>query len=134
MLFEVLAPVLQDDGLLAAGGGLLYCICVGALFVIIVAGMWKMFEKGGQPGWASIIPIFNIYVMTKLVGRPWWWLLLLLIPFVGFVVWIIMMIDLAKSFGHGIGFAIGLILFPFIFYLILGFGDSEYVGAAGGHI
>ena len=72
--------------------------------------MWKVFTKAGQPGWASIIPIYNLYIWCKIVGRPWWWILLMLIPFVNFIICIILCIDLAKSFGKGVGFGIGLAL------------------------
>src|SRR5438094_3620519 len=72
-----------------------------ALFIIVA--MWKVFTKAGQPGWASIIPIYNLYVSCKIVGRPWWWILLMLIPFVNFIILIILCIDLAKSFGKRSG-------------------------------
>ena len=64
----------------------------------------------------------------KIVGRPWWWLILAMIPFVNFIFAIIINIDLAKSFGKGVGFAIGLILLAPIFIMILGFGDARYQG------
>jgi hypothetical protein len=90
--------------------------------------LWKIFSKAGQPGWASIVPIYNYIVWCKIVGRPAWWVLLLLICFPIF--YIILSIDLAKSFGKGVGFGIGLILLPFIFALILGFGSAQYQGPA----
>jgi len=96
--------------------------------VLMVASGWKVFSKAGQPGWAILIPIFNTYITLKVIGRPWWWLLLLFIPFVNFIIWILMMLNLAKSFGKGVGFAIGLIFLPFIFYPILGFGNANYHG------
>lgn len=99
-------------------------------FILLIVGMWKMYEKAGKPGWASIIPIYNIWVLLEIVGRPVWWLLLMLIPFVNFVIWIIIAIDLSKSFGHDILFALGLMLFPEIFYIVLGFGSSTYRGPA----
>src|SRR5678816_3398799 len=57
--------------------------------LLIIVAMWKVFTKAGQPGWASIIPIYNLYIWCKIVGRPWWWILLMLIPFVNFIVAII---------------------------------------------
>jgi hypothetical protein len=69
--------------------------------LVVIVAMWKVFTKAGQPGWASIIPIYNLYIWCKIVGRPWWWILLMLIPFVNFIVAIILCIDLAKSFGKG---------------------------------
>ena len=47
-----------------------------ALIVLVLAGWWKMFEKAGQPGWAAIIPIYNLYILLKIAGRPGWWLIL----------------------------------------------------------
>jgi hypothetical protein len=91
-----------------------------------IVALWKVFTKAGQPGWASIIPIYNLYIWCKIVGRPAWWILLWLICFPIF--YIILSIDLAKSFGKGIGFGIGLIFLPFIFLLILGFGSAQYQG------
>jgi hypothetical protein len=103
-----------------------------ALVVLIVAGWWQIFTKAGEEGWKAIIPIYNLIVLLKIVGREWWWILLMLIPFVNLIVWILISLDLAKSFGRGVGFAIGLIFLPFVFALILGFGSDTYRGAAAG--
>ena len=104
---------------------------VGLLIaLLLIVAMWKVFTKAGQPGWASIIPIYNLYVWCKIVGRPWWWILLMLIPFVNFIVGIILCIDMAKSFGKGAGFGIGLALLGIIFWPILGFGSAQYQGPA----
>jgi uncharacterized membrane protein YhaH (DUF805 family) len=123
----------QNSG---GGGGAIAGCMVGiiylAILVAVIAGMWKMFVKAGQPGWACIVPIYNAYIMLKIVGRPGWWLILLFIPFVSIVVGIIVAVDIAKAFGKGIGFAIGIILLGFIFIPILGFGDAEYQGPVAG--
>jgi len=104
---------------------------VGLLIaLLLIVAMWKVFTKAGQPGWASIIPIYNLYIWCKIVGRPWWWILLMLIPFVNFIILIILCIDTAKSFGKGAGFGIGLALLGVIFWPILGFGSAQYQGAA----
>src|SRR6266542_5849280 len=108
--------------------GPLFWIFYLAFTILMLAAWWKIFSKAGQPGWAAIIPIYNWIVWCKIVGRPWWWILLMLIPFVNLIILIILMIDLAKSFGKGVGFGIGLILLPFIFFLILGFGSAQYQG------
>ena len=100
-----------------------------AIAVIGIVAMWKIFTKAGKPGWAAIIPIYNVYTLLKIVGRPGWWLLLLLIPVVNVVILIIVSLDLAKAYGKSVTFAIfGLIIFSFIGMLILGFGDSRYRG------
>ena len=101
-----------------------------AIIILAVAGMWKTFQKAGQPGWAAIVPFYNIYVLTQIVGRPWWWLLLCLIPCVNIVIIVILSLDMAKSFGKSAGFGVGLALLGFVFYPLLGFGDAQYVGPA----
>lgn len=114
----------------AAGAivGCMFLLVYLALIVVVIAGMWKMFAKAGQPGWAAIVPIYNIYIWCKIVGRPGWWVLLLLIPIVSIIFAIILCVDLAKAFGKGVGFAIGIIFLGFIFIPILGFGKAQYQG------
>ena len=97
-----------------------------AIVVIVIAGMWKTFEKAGQPGWGCIIPIYNIYLMTKIAAKPAWWVIMFFIPLVNIVFAIMLYNEIAKKFGQGIGFTIGLILLPFVFFPILGFGDYTY--------
>ena len=99
--------------------------------VIQIAGMWKVFTKAGQPGWAAIIPFYNIYIMTKIGGKPGYWVLFLFIPLVNFVIaiWLINMIS--KSFGKDEGFTAGLLFLGFIFWPILGFGSANYLGPFG---
>ena len=100
-----------------------------ALVVVVVAGLWKMFEKAGQPGWAAVIPIYNIYILLKVAGRPGWWLILLFIPFVNIVINIIVAIDIAKAFGQSAVFGFFLnFLFGGIGFVILGFGNYQYAG------
>lgn len=133
-LFVLASALLQNDdvGLIASiFSTTISCFCSGIIFLIVVIGLWKVFVKAGEPGWAAIIPIYNYYVILKIVGRPWWWLLLLLIPFVNLIITIIVAIDLAKSFGKDAIYGIILLwLFNGIGFLILGFGDAEYQGPA----
>jgi Family of unknown function (DUF5684) len=96
------------------------------LIALVIAGFWKVFTKAGQPGWGCLIPIYNAYLLCKIAGKPGWWLLLLLIPLLNIVIAIIITLGVAENFGKGIGFGLGLIFFPFIFYPILGFGGAEY--------
>ncbi len=105
---------------------LFFPLCYSALIVLVIVGLWKAFAKAGQPGWAAIVPIYNIYIMLKIAGRPGWWLLLFLIPLVNLVIAIIVALDIAKAFGKGTGFGLGLAFLAFIFYPILGFGDATY--------
>jgi hypothetical protein len=106
-------------------------VVVSLAFAIVwIVAFWQVYAKAGQPGWAAIIPIYNVYIWCKLVGRPGWWVLLTLIPLVNFVIWIILSFDLAKSFGKGAGFGIGVWLLPIIFVLVLAFGSAKYEGPA----
>jgi hypothetical protein len=102
-----------------------------ALIVLMIASLWTIFKKAGKPGWACIIPIYNIIVLLEIVGKPWWWLLLMLIPIVNIVFAIWMLNLLSKSFGQSTGFTIGLLLLGIIFYPMLAFGNYTYVGPAG---
>ncbi|MBI5403167.1 MAG: signal peptidase I [Ignavibacteriae bacterium] len=97
-----------------------------AIIIVMIASMWKIFTKAGKPGWAAIIPIYNIIVLLEIVGRPMWWILIYLVcaPIAA----IIISLDLAKSFGKEIGFGIGLIILPIVFMPMLGFGSATYVG------
>jgi hypothetical protein len=123
----------MDHALLSQAGGV--CGALGiliylAVIVVMTAGIWKTYAKAGQPGWASIVPVYNIYVLCLIAGRPGWWVILLLIPLVNIVVAAIISIDVARAFGKGTGFGIGLWLLGLIFFPILGFGDAQYQGPA----
>lgn len=117
-------------------GGTLF---VGLIvFIIVVAGMWKAFEKAKKPGWAAIIPIYNFIVLLQIVGRPIWWILLYLLAIIPLVGWIVPFIvnivvsnDASKSYGKGIGTTLLLIFIPIIGWPYLGFGDAKYKGPAG---
>jgi len=97
-----------------------------ALLGLVIVAMWKVFEKAGQPGWASIVPLYNLYILIKIAGRQWWWFLLMLVPLVNFVICAIISIDIARKFGKEAGFGVGLFILPFIFYPMLGFGQDTY--------
>lgn len=101
-----------------------------AVGILGIAGLWMTFQKAGEAGWQAIIPIWNTWIILKICGRPGWWLILLLIPIVNIVVLFIVMIDVARSFGKGTGFGIGLALLSVIFFAILGFGSAQYQGPA----
>lgn len=98
------------------------------LFIVVfmIVSMWKIYEKAGQPGWASIVPIYNIIVYIKIIKKPMWWILMFLIPVVNYVFLIWSVNLLSKRFGKDVGFTIGLLLLGFVFYPILAFGDAKY--------
>jgi len=109
--------------------GLFFLALELAILVAIIAGFWKVFVKAGKPGWAAIIPIYNVVVLLEIAGKPIWWVILFLIPLVNIVMAIIVSIAVARCFGKSDAFGIGLGLLGFIFYPILGFGDAQYQGA-----
>ena len=102
------------------------------IVVLTIVAYWKIYEKAGQPGWASLIPIYNMYIILKIVGKPGWWLLVIIFfPPVGVFLAIWMTNLLSKSFGRGIICTLGLLFLSPIFYMVLGFGDAKYIGPAG---
>ena len=105
---------------------IIWLVCV----VAAIAGMWKTFEKAGKPGWAAIVPIYNIIIMLEIAGKPIWWIILFFIPIANIIVMILAMIAFAARFGKGAGFGVGLALLGFVFFPILGFGDAQYTGGA----
>ena len=113
-----------------AGAGLgIVMIIYLAVLVLMVASMWKIFTKAGKPGWAAIVPIYNLIVLLEIINKPLWWIILLLIPFVNFIFLIIITHNLSTVFGQGIGTTLLLIFLPFIGYPMLGFGSAQYQGA-----
>jgi len=115
-----------------AGLGLGFTIVWLAVVILLIASAWKIFTKAGNPGWAAIIPFYNIIVVLQIVGRPVWWILLLLfVPLVNFIIMIIVLNDLSKSFGKGVGYTLGLFFLSIIFLPLLGFGSAQYVGPGG---
>lgn len=97
-----------------------------AILVFMIAALWRVFQKAGQPGWAAIIPIVNVYFMLLVAKKPGWWLILYFIPIVNIIIAILVNLAIAENFKKGVGFGIGLILLPIIFYPILGFGSATY--------
>ncbi len=115
-------------GTLAAFMGA-YSFLFLAICVLMIVANWKLFTKAGEPGWASIIPFYNSYVLFKIAFGNGWLFLLCLVPLVNAVINIMLIFKLSKAFGHGVGFGFGLLFLSPIFLLILAFGSSEYVGA-----
>jgi hypothetical protein len=97
-----------------------------AIIILMIASIWIIFTKAGQPGWACIIPIYNIIVMLRVAGKPWWWIFLFLIPIANFIFMILMYHGISTNFGKGAGYTVGIIFLPFIFLPILAFGDAKY--------
>lgn len=112
----------------AASFSAAYTIIMLAVIVVALVGLWKMFTKAGKPGWAAIVPFYNMYCLFEMSFGNGWLFLLTFIPCVGAVFQIILCFKLAKAFDKGVGFGFGLLFLTPIFYMILGFGDAEYIG------
>ena len=113
---------------LTTGMIIFWCIVSIFIWLLTIIAHWKIFTKAGKPGWASLIPFYNAYVLFQISGFSGWMFLLLLIPFVDFVVLILLYYKLSKAFGKGVGYTLGLLFLNTIFTLILGLGSSKYVG------
>jgi hypothetical protein len=134
----LLAAAFQEDTNPGSGGGGMIAAILGGgvglvglvVGLVVIAGLWKVFVKAGKPGWASLVPIYNLIVLLEIVGKPLWWIVFFLC--LGPIGWILVSLELAKVFGKEIGFAIGLMFLSFVFVPILGFGDARYLGPGGG--
>ena len=98
------------------------------IIIFSIIANWRVYEKAGKPGWASILPVYNLIVLLEIVKKPTWWIALLFIPIANLVIVILIYIELAKVFGKDVGFALGLVFFSPVFIMILGFGDAKYIG------
>ena len=125
MLQSILA---MGYGSEAQGGttGMIFMAVWLVVCLTILAGVWKVFTKAGQPGWGVLVPIYNTYLMTKIAQRPAWWLILMFIPVVNIIVHVVLSMDIARHFGKGAGFGVGLACF--VFYPLIGFGGAQYDG------
>ncbi len=121
---------MQQGELQAAGVGIVLTLFYLFILVFSVVVGWKIFVKAGKPGWAAIIPIYNLIVLLEIVGRPIWWVILMFIPLANLIVSVILCFDLAKSFGKSVGFGLGLLLLGIVFAPILAFGSASYKGPA----
>jgi hypothetical protein len=131
-MLQRVAQTTYDYGTSYAGtsfGGVVLALACCVFIAGAIVGAWKAFQKAGQPGWAAIVPLYHIYIYLKISGRPDWWLLLYLVPFVGFVVHILVSLDVAKRFHKSELFGVlGLGLIPGIGLMILGYSDATYSG------
>jgi hypothetical protein len=131
-LYETTSVPTADNGIAGIFTGsfmLLWLVVV----VIAIVGMWKMFTKAGKPGWASIVPIYNIIVLLEIAQMPLWWLAVLLLSFIPFLgifaslaFSIMVGINIAKRFGKSEVWGAILCGILSIGYLIIGFDSSKY--------
>lgn len=126
-LNEYAVPLQAGDG----GGTVGFLLSV-ALLAVVIAGVWKAFEKAGEPGWAAVIPFYNLWVMVRISDNAWWWFVLFFVPIIQLLAVIKVSFDIASEFGQGILFGVGLWLLPFVFWPLLGFGEYRYQGGRTG--
>ena len=124
LFFQDSAPA--GSSAAAQGFAMVAVVLYVAVLLLMVASLWKVFTKAGEPGWAAIVPIYNLIVLLKIAGKPAWWILLMLIPLVNLIPFVIIPLQVAKNFGKGTGFALGLMFLGPVFYPILGFGSATY--------
>ena len=101
-------------------------IAVAALVLLIVS-WWKIYTKAGRPGWSNLIPVYGWVEFFNVAWRNGAYFLFMLIPGVNVLVAILTVQKLSESYGHGIGFTLGLFFFPLIFIPILGLGKSQHI-------
>jgi hypothetical protein len=124
-----------SSGSLPTAFWVIYFVVIVAIIVVLVAGLWKVFQKAGKPGWAAIIPVYSTWVLFEIVGYPGWWSLLSLIPIVNIFPAIMSLISyfkLGKLFGKSDVYSVMLVLFPYILLPILGFGKAQFQGVTNG--
>lgn len=109
-----------------AGAMLIYWLIALAIGIILVIATWNIFKKANRPGWAAIIPIYSTIVTLQIAGMSPWMVLLMFVPIANVIVAILMNIKLAEKFGKGGGYAVGLILLPYVFIPMLAWGDATY--------
>lgn len=115
---------LLGGALLASFGTMM--LISSAVGLVMLISMWKVFKKAGKPGWASIIPIYNIYTMIQIAKLPTYYLLLFIIPIANIYAIFKIYIELAHKFNKSTGFGVGLIFLSVIFFPMLAFGDATY--------
>ncbi|MFI3267550.1 MAG: DUF5684 domain-containing protein [Rikenellaceae bacterium] len=105
---------------------MLILLFILALWLLPAVGLWVIFAKAGKPGWAAFIPIYNSITLLQIARKPIWWIFMFCIPLVQIYFAFALLDAIAKAYGKGTGFTLGLIFFPYIFLLILAFGDATY--------
>ncbi|MCK5803897.1 MAG: signal peptidase I [Lentisphaeria bacterium] len=109
-------------------------LAVASALVMLIS-VARVLSKAGQPGWAVIVPVYNVICLLRVARMPLWWLLLFLVPVVSIVPSVLLPLGIARRFGRGGGFAMGLLFVPVGFWPLLAFGgyvcDLDPVEDAG---
>jgi hypothetical protein len=106
-------------------GTLLWIVALYALYVVPWCGV---LARAGKRWWVGLVPVLNVLVLLRVIGRPLWWFVLLVVPLVGIAVWAIICLGVAESFGHGLPYTIGLVFLPFVFATLIWLGPGVYTG------
>lgn len=111
------------------GGMLIFMIIVWiiamAASVLMIISMWKVFKKLGKPGWAAIVPFYNVYVLCcEIAEKQWWYILLLCVPLANIYAMYVIYDAVAKKFGKDTGYTIGMIFLPIVFFPMLAFSKN----------
>ena len=106
---------------------LFFLVLFMALSILMFISLWKIFKKAGKPGWASIVPIYNIYIMCEIAEKEWWYVLLSCVPFANIYAMIVLYNGMAKRFGKSGGFVAGMLLLPVVFFPMLAFGKDAAI-------
>jgi hypothetical protein len=125
MRIAVLAQTAAEQA--SAAASTTTSLLVLALVLLVVVAMWKVFERAGEPGWAALVPLYNLYILTRVAQMSGWWVLAAFIPVLNIVFCFATSIGVAKRFNKSTGYGIGLALLPFIFYPMLAWGDVSPV-------
>ena len=108
-----------------AGFGIAYVVIMLTISALIVVSYWKIFVKAGKPGWAAIVPIYNFIVMSEIAEKPWWYVLLLCVPIANIYAMVVVYNGIAKKFGKGTGYTVGMIFLSIIFVPMLAFSKTK---------
>ncbi|RMG18412.1 MAG: signal peptidase I [Bacteroidetes bacterium] len=115
--------------------GLFFALIFLFVFVAFKVAQYKLFEKAGKPGWAALVPVYGNYLWLQLIGKPWWWLVLLYFPILGILVFVSMLIELAKAYGkYDLKHHAAALLLPFYFFPRIAFDPKvAYLGPPHTH-
>ena len=106
---------------------LLFVLIYIGFIVLMITSVWKVFTKANQPGWAAIVPIYNIIIMLEVAKKPTWWVAMYFIPIANFIFMIMTLNGISKNFGKDEGFTVGMVFLGIVFWPILAFGNAQYV-------
>jgi hypothetical protein len=124
-LFHVFMQAEED--LLGTIFVVVFALIALAVALLLVIALWKIFTKAGKPGWATLVPLYNLVVLLQIVGRPWWYIFFIVVPGAQIILWAVVAINMGRVFDKNWAFGLGIFLLPFIFIPILGLGKATYM-------